>query len=1047
MTLSRSLWLLMILGWLAPAAAQHFAQPECPEASDPTCFTEGSVADEDFDNTNRDASASAAFVADSGGFLAEAEAMQRLGDVAQVSDTTASGGAYVWLPFGVDEQRSQLVGRGITAGTYYIWMRVANAAIGPKPVWVRPGQFTHPLDNTAAGNAGNAELPQWTTVALGAYERLVPLETGGPSWQTGVNTTQQRTITVGADGVIRFVISQGMQLDQVFLHADATATPPFGQSVNYEILKSAAATPTNCADTRFAAANVLLWDGYNTGNDAFCTVRMFHRGGNELAICATCPDTDLRGGTRTTDQLVASDDAIQLYIRDSLSQAVRDAGTTRNLCYARNGAIYDANFPDNVATTAYSGTPTCTATLTGDYDNTTDDTQVEYFWKMNPGFTIVDGMRVRAEMSRFDADGLGSTAYQHTYHTAANVDNPANWSIWRFSSVTLGAADVTAPTVGALSCANNVTASSFTCSWTTSEPSTCAVRLDTDNDNAVSGADVLSEVNCGASSGGSCACQVTGLSANTAYEAQGTATDLAGNAANTAVGDQTTSAAATGLFLSTTGTDNGVCGSGAPCKTWAHVLPLLDPGETLTLANGTYTGSNSGYPNINCGTGGNARNGTAAQPITITAQNERQAWLKVTGSVIGFEMANCAYWRIEGLRVSGTDNANALRLNNIVNSTFRRNLFHHQKRIGNVHLMLCERCHGNLIEENELYYFYRHGISLHESNNNVVRRNYVNSRAYPDYDLTSDSLSPSRGDDAITIYPGNDNIVENNISVGNYFGGAVIAANPETGLRNKFYGNISIGDLHGFRLVARVNGGMPQDNEFHHNLIVDVVSGYGFDIGSTKRTLTRNNTVYSSGGYAFFASDRQSGANFGCGDGIFSYTSVNDGAVSTTKTGFFLDATFIGARSNCPSGATLTFSLTNPGAFGNNPNFGPTAKGISATHANIVGEVTSDPQLGNCRVYIPSGSSWKGAGESAGEDIGATILYAYQRGVLTTTKLWNTADGGRWALKGATVSGTNTPGVAGVLMTNPDINTTTDSAHTVHTLLNITSSGCQPPGY
>lgn len=197
---------------------------------------------------------------------------------------------------------------------------------------------------------------------------------------------------------------------------------------------------------------------------------------------------------------------------------------------------------------------------------------------------------------------------------------------------------------------------------------------------------------------------------------------------------------------------------------------------------------------------------------------------------------------------------------------------------------------------------------------------------------------------------------------------------------------------------------------------------------------TRNNTVYNPTNMGYFISDG-SRADWR-GDLSYSYTSVNDGVFSSDRHGFRLDPNIRG------TGATLTFTLTNPGSFQNTPLFSP-----DATDANIVGEVITNPLLGNCRVYIPTTSSWFGAGAQPGENIGATIIYAYNSGVLTTTKLWNTADSGRWVLKGATVSGTNTPGSAGTPMTNPDINTTSDSAHDVHTLLNITSAGCLPGGY
>jgi hypothetical protein len=208
-----------------------------------------------------------------------------------------------------------------------------------------------------------------------------------------------------------------------------------------------------------------------------------------------------------------------------------------------------------------------------------------------------------------------------------------------------------------------------------------------------------------------------------------------------------------------------------------------------------------------------------------------------------------------------------------------------------------------------------------------------------------------------------------------------------------------------------------------------------FDIGSSKNTLTRNTTLYSPNATGMLVSDRQ-GGTFGHGDLQYSYTSVNDLIVFGSSYGFRMAGNLLG------SGGVLTFTITNPGAWMNAPNFSP-----AATDPHIIAEQVVDPQMGNCRVYLPAGSPMRGAGES-GTNIGAETIYAYETGVLNTAKkLWNTADGGRFALKGVTVAGTNPTFNALTPLTNADVNTVSESLNDIHLRLGIMSPGCLPASF
>src|SRR3989344_8950253 len=105
-------------------------------------------------------------------------------------------------------------------------------------------------------------------------------------------------------------------------------------------------------------------------------------------------------------------------------------------------------------------------------------------------------------------------------------------------------------------------------------------------------------------------------------------------------------------YISPTGSDSNAGTSAAPSKTFAFAIPKLQPGNSLILKNGTYNGSNSGYPNINCSAG--AKNGTASARITIKAENERQAFIQGDGWQYPgvLSVSNCSYWNIIGLHLA-----------------------------------------------------------------------------------------------------------------------------------------------------------------------------------------------------------------------------------------------------------------------------------------------------------------------------------------------------------------------------------------------------------
>jgi hypothetical protein len=98
--------------------------------------------------------------------------------------------------------------------------------------------------------------------------------------------------------------------------------------------------------------------------------------------------------------------------------------------------------------------------------------------------------------------------------------------------------------------------------------------------------------------------------------------------------------------------------------------------------------------------------------------------------------------------------------------------------------------------------------------------------------------------------------------------------------------------------------------------------------------------------------------------------------------------------------AVNPWSVRNSNSYSNSMNYYP-ASAVS----NYRNSLSQDPQLGQCKLWIPDNSPMKGAG-AGGTDIGANVLYAYENGDLTNKPLWD-KNAGQFLYAGAIVPGVN----------------------------------------
>jgi hypothetical protein len=473
---------------------------------------------------------------------------------------------------------------------------------------------------------------------------------------------------------------------------------------------------------------------------------------------------------------------------------------------------------------------------------------------------------------------------------------------------------------------------------------------------------------------------------------------------------------ATDRYISPSGSGNCLT-SGSPCS-FDTARNASVPGDRIIVEDGTYS-LTTGWK-IECGT--NASNGTAGSPITLIAQNERQAHLAGNGSDDTVTIRNCSYWTIQGLDIGsadyGTYPGNGLGTPLSVCPNYhvpeicshlnlRRNIFHHSNRFCNCQLVFLANSNNTLVEENEFYYNVRHAINVNNaqtpnSTGNVLRRNYFNPRNYI-ASCPPGCVPHNLYAEASTLYPTN-NVIEENDIAENTSCYEILGAPGSGASNNKVLGSVCLNAGYGIVTYSYGdNEAATSANDLYENVVsINNSSPYTAFWARNSRNLTLRN-VTAFGGTPGILTDLGGPGGTCCAP--FSITLENV-LVTGASSGLNIDSNFSRTLTNV--------NVSNSGS--NTPSSGFT---------------TTNPNLGNCRVFIPDGSPMKGKGTN-GADIGANVLYRYQNGVLTNQPLWDPSTG--QFPHGATVAGLND--VAG------------QSAFDVNQRLNVNANGCLlPTGY
>src|SRR5262245_462120 len=476
-----------------------------------------------------------------------------------------------------------------------------------------------------------------------------------------------------------------------------------------------------------------------------------------------------------------------------------------------------------------------------------------------------------------------------------------------------------------------------------------------------------------------------------------------------------------------------------PWRTFDKVLNASKPlraGDMVVLLDGIYTRQTTGLPHVDCGTNGNAPNGTPERPVVVRAQHERQALLQSDGSAPGFSMEGCRWWQVEGLRAASRD-ADApqaggypVRLSRVDHVTLRRLLGSHNNRQQNTHVFAVEDSTNVLLEECEAYFFHRHAFSIWRSRFVTIRRCYANSMRYGERGCCSRIDNRAYGDEAYSLYGTSDSIVENSISENEANGFQIhgienpIDPSGSGGRNNRILGSVSFDDSVPLLVSSRM-----VDGTYHNaagNVIRDFIaantSGAGIYLRGAAGTLVENATLYgSSGAGGLVADGGDPGLGGSCG--------------ASNPEGCSLIARDVLSLGHRQGHGFLVSGFDNwliewSNASGNRVDYGsPEPTDDDAGHIRHSRSVDT-PEMGlsseQCLVRVPEGSALKRAARGA-RDIGATLVRRYRDGKLTRQPLWDPATG-------AFPCGAIVPGV----------NDGPIRCANVHERLNVNAQGCHP---
>ena len=422
---------------------------------------------------------------------------------------------------------------------------------------------------------------------------------------------------------------------------------------------------------------------------------------------------------------------------------------------------------------------------------------------------------------------------------------------------------------------------------------------------------------------------------------------------------------ATDYYLSNAGDDGHSCAQAesplTPKATFGSMWACLNPGDTLTVADGTYTTVSPPAEKS-----GSADDGIDGKIILVQAENDGGAILSGGVSFLGN-----SYLEFDGFKFSATISA----LNIVSNGvglvshylTFRRDAFQCSDTASDGSCVgLSDGTHHVLVEDFWAWGGGRYTVGLYGGSGgsppnttcdyNTFRRGAI--RQGPD---TSSSGNPQAG---FVLYTASNNIVENivildSIPRSNSSNAAFYLTSHEPSVSsNKFYGIIALNN-EGVGWYLDHNYGAGSSNELNNSVIWGSktwgVVFYAQDPATCLDNIIDHSTIGLTGTYS--------------GIGVFCNQTISTSNILVSNTQYGIS-----------KGSAGSMTASNWTDFYGN---GIAARNNVDPGAN---DITSDPALSYI-LRTEAATPCKGAGEG-GTDCGADIEKRYEDGVLTATDLW-----------------------------------------------------------
>jgi hypothetical protein len=250
----------------------------------------------------------------------------------------------------------------------------------------------------------------------------------------------------------------------------------------------------------------------------------------------------------------------------------------------------------------------------------------------------------------------------------------------------------------------------------------------------------------------------------------------------------------------------------APLGSFSAAFSRLEPGDTLTLLDGTYTRDANGRFRVRCGQ--KAPNSGEDARITVRADNERRASIKGNGEVDRIQIHDCQYWTVDDLRASSADRQDGsdavFLIRNSHHIRLRNLLIHDVNRYQNSTGLQVTISHHVVAENIGIYYFHRHGFSAYKSDQITLRRAYIDGRSASDVEDGWDShhCCTEGGDEVISFYytsnPTAENVITRDSEALSVISGFDTVLGNPGGRHNELLGSVSLEDLHPSFFQSRV---------------------------------------------------------------------------------------------------------------------------------------------------------------------------------------------------------------------------------------------------